>query len=483
MHLRFGTKKYSTLDLVLPIIILIEGFVSIAIEILAIRQLLPVVGGSVIVTSLIIGIFLLFLALGYRRGGRIDQNLTNVLRRNFFMAALWLGFGLSYLFITLFFYLIQKVTGPYLLYSLVLYLLLIIAPLVYILGQTIPITMAMTKEKKTVGMIGGDTLGLSTIGSFLGATVTSLILMNYLGVAWTVCIATIFLFILFITMSTSISDLLFSILITLTSFWFVYQFNVKCENNLFELTNSYANYQILDNHNFALKAGEKILAINNSLSSFTNAKKESFEYVEIIKKILFDEQSLRNAEILVLGAGGFTLSAQDNLFGNKIIYVDIDKHLNHVVVPHFLDSIHGQLIVDDARHYIQTTHKQYQAIVIDAFTNIRTIPAHLLTLQFMQALENKLTTNGFVIFNVLINPMLNDSYSKRVDNTIRSVFHNCMTRPLHYHNTITNVLYLCRDNKIEDHTVYTDNQNSSTLDLFKVVVTPVDLTPVARSAV
>ena len=40
----------------LPLIILIEGFISIGIEILTIRQLLPVAGSSVIVTSLVIGI-------------------------------------------------------------------------------------------------------------------------------------------------------------------------------------------------------------------------------------------------------------------------------------------------------------------------------------------------------------------------------------------------------------------------------------------
>lgn len=467
MQLGFDDKRYHSLDLVLPIIILVEGFVSIAIEILAIRQLLPVVGGSVIVTSLIIGIFLLFLALGYRRGGRLERSAPRILRRNFFIAALWLGVGLSYLFITLFFYAAQKVTGAYPMYSLILYLLLIIAPLIYLLGQTIPITMTIAKQKKSVGMLGGDTLGLSTIGSFLGATVTSLLLMTYLGVAWTVCIAANLLFILFITMSLSSADLLFSIFIALLCSWFVYQFNVKNENNIFTLTNSYANYQILNHHNYHLKAGEKILTINNSLSSYTNEQKESFEYIEIIKNILFEQLKIRHAEILVLGAGGFTLSAQGT-FDNHVTYVDVDGQLNKVVVPHFLDHIQGELIVDDARHYIQTASKQYHAIVLDAFTNIKTIPAHLLTFQFMQALEKKLTPDGVVIMNIIINPLLTDAYSKRVDNTIRRVFQNCMSRPLHYHDSITNVLYLCRNNQMSDPTIYSDNHNSSTMDLFRV---------------
>src|SRR3990167_6929812 len=110
----------------LPLIILIEGFTSIAIEILVIRQLLPVAGGSVIVTSMIIGIFLLFLALGYRHGGRVKQHLQQRLRLNFLVAACWLGVGLSYVFIYYFFYYIQQLTGIHIIYPLIAYLLLIV---------------------------------------------------------------------------------------------------------------------------------------------------------------------------------------------------------------------------------------------------------------------------------------------------------------------------------------------------------------------
>lgn len=50
-------------------ILILEGFVTISVEILTIRQLIPFYGNSVIITSIIIGIFLLFLAFGYWRGG------------------------------------------------------------------------------------------------------------------------------------------------------------------------------------------------------------------------------------------------------------------------------------------------------------------------------------------------------------------------------------------------------------------------------
>src|SRR3990167_1675302 len=85
------------------LIIFLEGFISISVEILTIRQMVPVVGNSVIVTSLIIGIFLLFLAIGYYRGGFYRENYTKILQRNFLLSAVFLGLGLSYFFIRIFF--------------------------------------------------------------------------------------------------------------------------------------------------------------------------------------------------------------------------------------------------------------------------------------------------------------------------------------------------------------------------------------------
>ena len=450
---------------ILPFIIFIEGLVSIAIEILTIRQLLPVAGGSIIVTSLIIGIFLLFLALGYHAGGKIQKNFRKSLYINFILAACWLGIGLSYQFISLFFDSIQKIMGFHIIYPLIAYLLLILAPLIYLLGQTVPITMNMAKQNRSVGMIGGDTLSLSTLGSFLGAVLTTLLFMHYLGVAWTVFVN--FLLIILLTfLVTDSSKIIFQSILAIIATGFVYVMNVSMENNLFILTNNYANYQILDEHNSNLKYKEKILQINNSFSSSINDSQQGFPYIEMIKKILFDELKLRGTNILVLGAGGFTLSAKDN-YQNHITYVDIDLNIKDIVVPKFIPRLNSEFIADDARHYLLFTKKQYQAIVVDVYSNTKTIPNHLLTKEYIQAIQNKLLPQGTAIFNMIAKPTLSDPYSKRIDNTIRDVFKSCMVTPIVYGDKMTNILYICSNaaNQAE-RTIYTDNRNNSTTDSF-----------------
>jgi predicted membrane-bound spermidine synthase len=453
--------------IILSFIILIEGFVSVAIEILAIRQLLPVAGGSVIVTSLIIGIFLLFLALGYRRGGRITENFTARLRVNFLIAATATGIGLSYLFIFLFFYYTQQLTGPHIIYPLTAYLLLVIAPIIYILGQTIPITMNLARQNKSIGAIGGDTLGLSTIGSFLGATITALVFMQYLGVAITVIINVGLLLLLAIFLSENKSAVFFTLLFSAIILWFTAELNIRAEILNFVRTNNYANYQILNRQNANLPPGEKILVINNLLSSRIDQQQKGFPYVERIKQILFHEMKIKQADILVLGAGGFTLSAE-NTFDNHFTYVDIDNNINKIVVPNFIKKINGTFVGDDARHYLQSTTKQYQVIIVDAYSNLKSVPAQLSTREYMQDIQKRLLSNGVVIFNVIASPSLADTYSKRMDNTIRDTFKNCMVEPENYSHPITNILYICfnRANQIE-RLVYTDNSNTVTTDSFE----------------
>lgn len=446
---------------ILPFIILIEGFVSIAIEILIIRQLLPFAGGSVIVTSLIIGFFLLFLALGYHRGGRIVEHLPRVLRFNFLLASLWLGLGLSYFFILLFFLSTQEWLGDHLIYPLMIYLLLVVSPLIYILGQTIPIIMQLVRQNKSIGMIGGNVLGLSTLGSFLGATITALLLMQTIGVAWTIVFNALCLLILTLLLCQDKRSLITHSLIAVLIGGTVYFFNVKIEKTLFLLTNNYANYRITQ------KPSEPhILYINNSVSSLIHNQNQGAAYIELIKRILFHDKKLRDADILVLGAGGFTLSAAST-FGNHFTYVDIDRQIKKVVVPQFLNHINGNLITDDARHFIRTTPHRYTAILLDAYTNTKSIPSYLLTREFMENLQRKLQPRGIILFNIVSNPTLADPYSKRVDNTIRGTFKNCMVEPLTYANIITNILYVCTDSTNQgDKTIYSDNLNTTTTDAF-----------------
>lgn len=464
MQPRAGMQTILPLVYLLPIIILIEGFASIAVEILTIRQLLPVAGSNVVVTSLIIGIFLLFLALGYEKGGRASTHLHQVLRRNFFIVALLCGFGLSYTFIATFFSAIQKISGPQVFYPLIAYLFAVLAPTIYLLGQTLPITMNIVKQDQSAGAIAGKALGLSTIGSFLGALLTTLVLMHFFGLAWTVFIVFSLLILLTLLLCQNMMSFLMAFTLSTFASAIVFWLNVGLEKNLFLLTDNYANYEVLNSHNANLPAGARILKINDVYSSYIDNDNTSFIYIKEIRQRILNDLKLHDAEILVLGAGGFTLSAGDSN-NNHFTYVDIDDRIRQVVEPNFIEKIKDTLIADDARNYLKTTNKKYSIIVLDAYSDVRALPAHLLTHEFMKSIKSHLTDDGYAMFNIIANPTYTDAYSRRIDNTIRSVFGSCTATPSHFINNRANIIYICGTHgRVDDKTVYVDNLNRSATD-------------------
>jgi spermidine synthase len=468
MQPRPGMHALFSMKYLLPFIILVEGFASIAVEILTIRQLLPVAGGSVIVTSLIIGIFLLFLAVGYERGGHVETGLYPKLRRNFVITAIWVGIGLSYIFIHYFFSGVEKIVGPHVIYSLIAYLLIILAPAIYLLGQTLPITMNIVRQDKLAGAIAGKAMGISTVGSFLGATFTTLILMQYLGVAWTVFIVFLILMVLTLLLSQSLRSLLLTSVLVVVSGVGIFYINIVVEHQKFSLTNTYANYAVLNHENSPqlVPVGGKLLMINEVYSSYTDQHNNAFPYIETIAKIIFDDLQLRNSDILVLGAGGFTLS-QNDVGQNNFTYVDIDSQIKNVVVPDFIPVIKDTLVIDDARHFLRSQTKKYAIIVVDVYSHLQSIPAYLLTREFMQEIKNHLNQDGYALFNIIANPMFNDRYARRVDNTIRSVFGPCVVTPVKYSDAVSNLIYACSNlSNADDQTVYTDDKNTSTTDSF-----------------
>lgn len=442
------------------LIVLLEGFITISLEILTLRQLMPVVGNSIVITSLIIGVFLLFLAYGYRRGGQHETNHINILKKNFILATIGFGIGLSTIFIETFFYLFHFLLPQSTLIPLISYLLLIVSPIVYVLGQTVPITLNLWRSQQSISKTGGEVLHVSTIGSFFGATVTAIILLNYFGIAWTIfadVLVLIFLILLLTDGQKRIAQGAFLVLLASVVGWI----NVGFENTMYVATNNYASYQVIN------RGKQKILMVNDSYSSSLNEKGQSFPYAEYIKHVLRDDLNLKDKSILVLGAGGFTISVNDHY--NHYDYVDIDHHIKAVVQKHFLKDINGNFFPDDARHFLRVNTKKYDVIISDVYSNAITIASQVLTLEYYLSIKNTLNENGLAIFNIIANPTFKDPYSKRVDKTLRTAFGNCTVTPLSFGPHPTNLIYICSNAGNEkDPKIYSDNLNSSSEDFFSL---------------
>ena len=153
-------------------VLFLEGFVSVSLQMLMMRQLVPFIGSSVVVSSLVVGFFLASLALGYTVGGRVKENHIAKLIKNLTISSILLGIGISYPTMDISFtYLSELINNPLIETSIVLTVFL--APAVFLLGQTVPLLTNFYKSSR-VSEIAGDSFAINTVGSVLGSIITAL---------------------------------------------------------------------------------------------------------------------------------------------------------------------------------------------------------------------------------------------------------------------------------------------------------------------
>lgn len=439
--------------------IFLEGIASLGIEILTLRQLVPVVGTTIPITSTAIGLFLLFLAVGYYFGGKIDDNFLAHVGKNFVLAGLWSGISLSSVTTALFF----ENQLPTMI-QLWLYLLICMAPPVYWLSQTVPVLSNFFKMNRT-GEASGTALFFSTMGSFFGSLLISFILMRYLGVSVTLFIVSISLLIAGIFLNNDKPSTL-KVLIWVFAISLSALFNISVATNFFFAQTAYADYNIVRNET------GKIFVVNQQGASGVLNNGKSFPYIEMIRKYI-DEIGIRHQKILVIGSGGFTLSQLR--LGNNINhykYVDIDPDISRIAVDSgFLSQINGEFIAQDGRAFLRSTKtsgNQYPAIVVDAYTSHVSIPAHLTTTEFHQDILSALSENGVVIYNLVFDPLLKTPFAQNSLGTIQSVFGVCAVNVLNYKEPKSNVIVICskKTSNMPKQT-YTDERNNVSFDLFE----------------
>jgi predicted membrane-bound spermidine synthase len=466
-------------------IIFIEGYVVLATELLAIRLLVPFVGSGTEVISIIISAVLLPLAIGYHHGsmahkrswqkarlqGKKYSGLRTVILRNLLKAMAILVFGLSYFFLEMFFYLIEAFGGKHALLKAAIYSSIFLVYPVYLLGQTIPI-MSNYFSKKKLSEATGAVLFFSTMGSFLGSVFSTLVLMMLFGVHNTVIITLLLLTIAivsirqkFVTTETIIAFILFII---------AYSMNKSSmfeENNIYS-NNAYSIISVQEDH--AKKT--RTLSVNRSNSSRIGENPEDrFGYIAYIEdNFIYTYNGGKPLEVLVIGAGGFTLGLHDSL--NRYDYVDIDPALKEVSEKYFLQQKVGSnknAIISSARAFLASSRKKYDLIVIDAYTNLMTIPAECTTREFFAEVRSALAPDGAVVANFIISPDNKDLFSVRLANTFGSVFPVYQRQvigkyaPWTKEKTVNNNLFIFINRKfIDDRAIYTDDRNTYSLDKY-----------------
>lgn len=416
-----GTRRYRWLLL----IAFVEGFASLGIEITALRRLVPHLGSSITITAPTIGLFLVALALGYRSGGRVTGRFLDRVLRNFLLAAGVAGLGLSSWVVgRVFFHPSHDVMLGYL-----LFMGLVVGPPAYLLAQTVPLISNLVEADRP-GAASGQVLSASTLGSVIGASLLPLVLMPQFGVGAAVwaCGASLALAVLALRAGRAGAGRRMELPVAAGVMALLTALNLTPGPMLAET--AHADYAVVPRPPL-LTPGPytepvRIFLVNGQWASSLDAAQppQPSLYVQRFRHQLLEAHGLRGQRILVLGAGGFTLSLDEP--GNDYVYVDVDPAIRELAETHFLRrSIQGRFIADDARRHLLETEARYRAIVVDVYSSHTSIPAHLTTLEFWRLLPRALGPDGLVLVNLVLDPRLQSPFARNMLATIEAALGRC----------------------------------------------------------
>ena len=474
-------------------VIFLEGYVVLSAELLAIRLAVPYIGSGTDTISIIIAAVLMPLAVGYYAGGNFQRykalsgamTVRRKLLRNIFIAALFLLFGLSYLSVSYFFQALNQEGVTNRLINTALYAGIFLVTPVYLLAQTIPLVSHFFRKER-LSFITGKMLFFSTLGSFMGAVFSTLVLMSFLGVHYTAVITIGCLTILYVMLSrklfsknNAIMALILVAAIAMNSDY-VMKLNDIVGNNQYNI----------------IKVKEmgrtRLLSLNNNNSSaYTDTSdtedtmpflNKTHGYVNYINRNFIDpivgDPNVR--KFLIIGAGGFTIGIDDST--NDYTYIDLDKSLKPISEEYFLKQKLGdnkKFEATPARSFLNNAineGKKFDMIVIDVFLGDKTIPEHLVTQEFYASVRKALADDGIMLANFIIPADFSTAFSVKVDNTLRRVFPHLSRQIIKDFDAWnsselfnSNVLYVFYNRKNDNLDYYSDNLNRAYYDREKTV--------------
>jgi predicted membrane-bound spermidine synthase len=435
-------------------IVFIEGFCSLGAEIIALRRLVPHIGSSIVVTAPTIGFFLLALALGYASGARVAANYRAIVARNFLIAALLAGVGLAGVSVDWLFEHLQPAPVAYL-----FFIGGVLCPIAWLLGQTVPILTNLMKHARH-GEASGMALYWSTLGSFLGSLGLSLGVMQWLGVSAAVFACALGLAVGTLLLAGREAKMAVLALSTVAA---AGAFNL---NHAVTADTAYAEY-IVGPANLPAQENSRAFWVNKSTASLIDESEPPnyTRYIEHLRRILLDDLRFRGRDILVLGAGGFTISHREP--DNRYTYVDIDPAILEIAEKHFLrEPALGEFIADDARRFVATSERRFDAVVVDVYSSHTSIPSHLVTREFWAGTRRVLKPDGILLANLILDGKLETPYARNLLATIDSVFGRCAVEVLHKGQPLANVEVACfASSRPAASGIYVDEKNRADLDM------------------
>lgn len=398
----------------LYVIVFISGLVSLAVEFAASRLLGNYFGTSNLVWASIVGLILIYLTAGYFIGGAwADKSPKHeTLYKILSWAALAVGLIplASRPILRLASNAFDELQLGALLGSFVVVMVLFVIP-VTLIGTASPfaIRLAIT-DTQQAGKISGRIYAISTLGSFLGTFVPTLLLIPTIGTYRTfLVLASLLMLFSFIGLILAsgwrkIVPYLWMPLVILALFiWGVPGTDKTTKGLVYETESSYNYIQVLEEDDLfmlRLNEGQGAHSVYKADQLYFNGPWEQVVAAPFFNSAPVAPDQITDIAIIGLAAG---TTARDAalVFPNAVIDgIEIDPKIVEVGREYFdMNDPNLNVIIQDGRWGIQNSTKKYDIISVDAYRPPY-IPWHLTTQEFFQILKDHLKEDGVMVINI-----------------------------------------------------------------------------------
>ncbi len=396
------------------VVVFISGLTSLGIEMAASRLLGNVFGSSNLVWASIIGLILIYLTVGYFIGGQwADRKPEPAL---FCKILIWAGFSSV---------LIPVVAQPILRFaadafdhlqlgilagSFVSVMILLLIPMI-LLGTASPFAIRLSvHETSSTGKVAGRIYAISTLGSFIGTFLPSLILIPLIGTYRTFGVFGSLLILVAWFALRSITGwrkaLPYAMLIVISLILLLIGpigSIKKSAGQVYETESQYNYIQVLENSGvfmLRLNEGQGVHSVYQQDRGNFFGPWEQFLVGPFFNDPAYPVEKVKSIAIVGLAAGT-TARAASAVFGPiPIDGWEIDPAIIKAGQTYFgMTEPNLSVYAQDGRWGLEKSPKKYTLIAIDAYRPPY-IPPHLTTREFFQIVYDHLEEDGVAVINV-----------------------------------------------------------------------------------
>jgi predicted membrane-bound spermidine synthase len=383
----------------------IEGASVMACELFSAKMIAPFFGGSLYVWAAVLGITLLALMSGYYLGGAISAKATK--KNLVYWILILAGFFLMIMPHTSIWIMTLNLDLSVQMGSTISLLVFMFPPLV-LMGMTSPIIINMINTQlDETGKSAGSVYAISTFGGIIATFLVGFYLLPEFGIKWPCFVFGLILMCapIFVLLKSKYFK---SALIFLPVAYVGYANSVGAQSPnenikiIYESEGVLGQIRVIDMMYQTASQGwmpGRTLMVNNTAQTIMDLNNPEYDlwdwsYYFPTAVSIYPEGS----EVLLLGLGGGTLVQQFDRLNFNVDVVEIDQRVKDVAIEYFYIDPETNIIIDDARRYINTCKKKYDIITLDLFLN-ETPPGHVLTVESFTKIKSLLNPGGMVMMN------------------------------------------------------------------------------------